>query len=319
MASERILMVEDEPLIAHMLRDCLAPLYVEIVHVTTGPQALEVVLTNPPDLILMDVMIPGIDGFEVARQIKSDPRTSHLPIIFLTALSQVKDKVRGFQLGADDYITKPFHPDEVQARITGALQRAEAVRAQRAAEGARGTRGRLRDMSLPSLMQFIEIERASGVLSLTRAGEQGHIYFDQGRVVNAAMGAAHAEEAVYRLLAWDDGEFEFERIHGGTSFEARVAASNQALLLEGLRRRDERARLQAALPPLDARLAVGERLRQALQGRRPAADLQRYLALLDGTRTLQEVIDESGEDELKVLADIGKLYQRGMLEPAGAP
>ncbi len=319
MAGERILVVEDEPLIARMLRDCLAPLYVEVVHVTTGPQALDAVAAHPPDLILLDVMIPGIDGFEVARQIKSDHKTGHLPIIFLTALSQLKDKARGFQLGADDYITKPFHFEEVQARVTGALQRAEAARALRAAEGGRGIRGRLKDMSLPSLIQFIEMERASGILSLTRGGDQGHIYFDGGRIVNAAMGRAQGKDAVYRLLAWDDGDFDLERLFGGTSFEARIAASNQALLLEGLRRRDERARLQAALPPLDARLAVGERLRQALQGRRPAADLQRYLALLDGTRTLQEVIDESGEDELKVLADIGKLYQRGMLEPTGAP
>ena len=273
MAGERILMVEDEPLIAHMLRDCLAPLYVEVVHVTTGPEALEVALSHPPDLILLDVMIPGIDGFEVARQIKSDPRTSHLPIIFLTALAQVKDKVRGFQLGADDYITKPFHPDEVQARITGALQRAEAVRAQRAAEGARGTRGRLRDMSLPNLMQFIELERASGVLSLTHAAEQGHIYFDCGRVVNAAMGAAHGEEAVYRLLDWDDGDFDFERLPDGSGPEAVVTASNHALLLEGMRRKDERQRLQGQLPPLSSRLQVGARLQQVLQGKRPAPDL----------------------------------------------
>lgn len=319
MAGERILIVEDEPLIARMLHDGLAPLYVEIVHVTTGPQALDAVLAHPPDLILLDVMLPGIDGFEVARQIKSDPKTGHLPIIFLTALSQLKDKARGFQLGADDYITKPFHFEEVQARVTGALQRAEAARALRAAETGRGIRGRLRDMSLPSLIQFIEMERASGVLSLTRGGERGHIYFDGGRIVNAVMGGAQGENAVYRLLAWDDGEFDLERLHGGTSFEARISASNQAVLLEGLRRRDERARLHAALPPMDTRLTVAERLRQALQGKRPAADLQRYLALLDGTRTIQQVVDDSGEDELKALADLAKLYRRGMLEPAGAP
>ena len=319
MAGERILIVEDEPLIARMLQDCLAPLYVEIVHVTSGPQALAAVAEHPPDLILLDVMLPGIDGFEVARQVKSNPRTGHLPLIFLTSLSQTKDKARGFQLGADDYITKPFHFEEVQARVTGALQRAESARALRAAEVGRGIRGRLRDMSLPSLIQFIEMERASGILTLSRSGERGLIYFDEGRIVNAVMGKAQGEDAVYRLLRWDDGDFDLERLHGTVSFEARIAASNQALLLEGLRRRDERARLEAALPPMDACLAVGERLHHMLQGKKPAPDLQRYLDLLDGTRTLQQVIDECGQDELKVLADIGKLYQRGLLQPAGAP
>lgn len=316
MAAERVLVVEDEPLIARMLKDSLDPLYVDVVHVSSGREALNAVAESPPDLILLDVMLPGMDGFEVARQLKSDPKTSHLPIIFLTALSQIKDKTRGFQLGADDYITKPFNFEDVQARVTGALQRAEAARAARAAEKGRGIRGYLRDMSLPSLIQFIEMERADGVLSLTRQEERGHIYFEQGRIVNAVAGGTQGEEAVYRLLAWDDGEFDLERLAGGAPAQAHIAASNQALILEGMRRRDERRRLEGELPPLDARVRIGERLRQALQGKRPAPDLERYLALLDGTRTVQQVIEAGGPDEMKTMADLAKLYQRGMLERA---
>ena len=317
MAGERVLLVEDEPLIARMLQDCLAPLYVEIVHVTNGLQALEAVAKNPPDLILLDVMIPELDGFEVARKIKSDPNTAHLPIIFLTALSQVKDKVKGFQLGADDYITKPFHFEEVQARVTGALQRADAARALRAATGGRGIQGRLRDMSLPSLIQFIEMERATGVLSLSRDEERGHIYFDGGRIVNAVMAGVAGEEAVYRLLRWDEGTFDMERLPGGEPAEPTITKSNQNLLLEGMRRRDELERLQARLPPPHTRLKLADRLRQVLQGKRPAPDLLRYMSLLDGTRTLQQVIAESGPEERKTLDDLVKLYERGMLEEAG--
>ena len=141
MAGERILVVEDESLIPRRLHERLAPLSVESVHVTSGPQALDAVARQPPDLILLDVMIPGIDGFEVARQITSDPKTGHLPILFRTALTQAKDRARGFQLGADESITKPTHFEEVQARVTGALQRAEAARPLRAAEGAAASGG----------------------------------------------------------------------------------------------------------------------------------------------------------------------------------
>ena len=73
-----------------------------------GESALEIVNTDPPDLILLDIMMPGIDGYEVCRRLKSEPKTSGIPIIFITAMSEIQNKTMGFEMGAVDYITKPF-------------------------------------------------------------------------------------------------------------------------------------------------------------------------------------------------------------------
>jgi two-component sensor histidine kinase/CheY-like chemotaxis protein len=82
-----------------------------------GDGALAAVMSDPPDLIFMDIIMPGIDGYEVCRRLKADPRTSHIPILFISALSEMEDKVKGFSVGGVDYITKPFQIEEVVARV----------------------------------------------------------------------------------------------------------------------------------------------------------------------------------------------------------
>ncbi len=120
----RILIAEDEPDMAMGLRDNLQFEGFEVLQATDGEQALEAARTQRPDLILLDLMMPKIDGFEVCRQIRASG--FKVPIIMLTARSQEMDVVRGLELGADDYITKPFGVRELLARIKVALRHAGA-------------------------------------------------------------------------------------------------------------------------------------------------------------------------------------------------
>ncbi|MGH7361243.1 MAG: response regulator transcription factor, partial [Candidatus Methylomirabilales bacterium] len=151
MAGEKVLVVDDEPLIAQMLTDRLQELYVNVIRASNGVEALEMAWEHVPDLILLDVMMPKIDGFEVAKILKENPRTATIPIIFLTALSQVKDKVRGLQLGAEDYVTKPFHFDELLVRVNKVLRKSEAEKSEKGGVGLAAVKGKLRDMSLVNL------------------------------------------------------------------------------------------------------------------------------------------------------------------------
>src|SRR6185295_3547082 len=123
-----LLVVEDEQSLLHTLRYNLSRAGHVVRLCTDGGRALEMVRENPPDLMLLDLMLPGMDGLEVCRNLRRDlsnPAVSHLPILILTARDGEIDKVVGLEVGADDYMTKPFSMHELLARVKALLRRAE--------------------------------------------------------------------------------------------------------------------------------------------------------------------------------------------------
>ncbi len=124
MAHETILVVEDEHEIQELVTYNLAKEGYRVTAVGTGEEALRSVATARPDLVLLDLMLPGVDGLEVARLLKADPSSREIPIIILTAKGEETDMVSGLELGADDYIRKPFSVRVLIARIRAVLRRA---------------------------------------------------------------------------------------------------------------------------------------------------------------------------------------------------
>lgn len=127
MARERILVVDDEEDILELLQYNLARDGYAVTCVATGERALESVRKHRPDLVVLDLMLPGIDGLEICRQLKGDAATRDLPIVMLTARGEEADIVAGLELGADDYVTKPFSPRVLSARIKAVLRRQTAA------------------------------------------------------------------------------------------------------------------------------------------------------------------------------------------------
>ncbi len=113
----RVLVVDDVELNVRLLTAKLASEYFEVVTAENGPRALEIAESEPPDLILLDVMMPRMDGFEVCRRLKANPRTADIPVVMVTALSDVADRVRGLEVGADDFLTKPVNDIALFARV----------------------------------------------------------------------------------------------------------------------------------------------------------------------------------------------------------
>ncbi len=116
----RLLVVEDDPNILELLSMSLRFAGFDVATASTGVEALERARASRPDLVLLDVMLPGLDGFEVARTLRRDDR---VPVVFLTAKDATEDKVQGLTLGGDDYVTKPFSLEEVVARVRAVLRR----------------------------------------------------------------------------------------------------------------------------------------------------------------------------------------------------
>lgn len=122
--AKRVLVVDDEPDILSLIEYNLTKEGFEVVTARNGAEALERT-ADLPDLVLLDVMMPELDGFETCRRLKADPRTSHIPVIFLTARSAEVDEIVGLEIGADDFLHKPISPRKLVARVRALFRRAE--------------------------------------------------------------------------------------------------------------------------------------------------------------------------------------------------
>jgi DNA-binding response OmpR family regulator len=119
----KVIIAEDDPLVARIVSHRLGKGGHLITHVTDGAAALAAIAGTRPDLLILDIKMPEMDGLEVLRRLRADAATRTLPVILLTALGEEEDVVRGFGLGADDYLVKPFSPTELAVRVDRLLRR----------------------------------------------------------------------------------------------------------------------------------------------------------------------------------------------------
>ncbi len=136
----KILIVDDEPLNIQFLETLISDQF-DVIFDTSGEDALSIVKSGKPDLIVLDIMMPGMDGYEVCRRLKADPETQPIPVIFVTAKDGEEEETKGLDLGAVDYITKPFNPEIVKRKITNHIQQI-AARPNRAPSTDGADRGR---------------------------------------------------------------------------------------------------------------------------------------------------------------------------------
>jgi len=123
--SKRLLVVDDEPNLLRAVAACLKAEDYEVSTARSGHEALMLLANSVPDLIISDIRMPGMDGYKLARQLRGSPRTALVPIVFLTAKDETADRIEGFRVGVDAYLTKPFEPEELIAVVNAILQRVE--------------------------------------------------------------------------------------------------------------------------------------------------------------------------------------------------
>ena len=238
-----VLVADDDAWILRMVATVLEKRGYSVETAVDGEDALARALARTPDLLITDIMMPKMDGWSLVRQLRSHTELAMLPVIFLTALSSEDDRIRGFRLGADDYVTKPFRFEELDLRVAKTLRRTQATAQEtRDQLGGSSLRGDLSQVGLSSLLILIEMERKTGLLQLRapHSGPSGQILVREGKVVHARLDDADDPvdaECVYYLLTWGAGEFEFTTclVEGAD----RVMSSTTHILMEGARLIDE--------------------------------------------------------------------------------
>jgi CheY-like chemotaxis protein len=243
-----LLVVEDDPVTRKIIVATLSNSSYRIEAADDGQAGLEAALARVPDLVVTDVIMPRMDGWRLVQSLRADARTSMVPVIFLTILHEEQYRLRGFGLGADDYISKPVNADELRFRIDRSIQRAVGM-TQSAQWSLKASvfAGDLGQFGPAALISLISGERKSGMLAIHHDGTICRLRFRAGVLTGARTSTGTDDvvgaESVYDALGWWSGFFSFEASDGIThDASERVDAPVTYLLMEAARRLDEMAR-----------------------------------------------------------------------------
>jgi DNA-binding response OmpR family regulator len=309
LAKQNILIVDSDPKSLRVLEVSLKKAGFSVTKAVNGVDAMEKVRLSAPDLIISDTNMTEMDGFELCTKLKKNDEWAGIPFIFLTAQKSIEDKIRGLELGVDDYLTKPIFIREILARVGLSLQRRQKERLE-----TRGSKtkfsGNLTDMGMVDLIQTIDVSRKSGVIRLAKEGDDGEIHFREGKVIDASTRSRKGADAVYRMLVWSDGTFDIEFC--SVDRDDVVELPTQGLLMEGMRRLDEWGRLQEQLPPLNAVFDVDEIMLAERLSEIPD-EVNKVIKHFNGNSSLMEVLDQSEYGDLESLSIIAKLYFEGLI------
>lgn len=316
MANETILVVDADTKSQKVLEVSFKKAGYRVLITDTIEEARRAIEANDPDLIVSDTQLPDGDGFAFCSELKDDPKTGSIPFVFLTEQRSLPEKMRGFELGADEYLTKPIYIKEVTSRVEVLLQKRAQDRLHTGE--AEEFEGNLADVTMIDLLQTIERELRSGSIQINRNGRTGAIYFREGNILDAMCGKLQGEEALYRLMLWPDGKFRVE-YHENVRRADHIEKNSSELLLEGIRRLDKWNELVGTLPSLGRVFEADyQRLPDLLEELPEEAG--RVVRLFDGMRSLREVIDDSPFDDITTLQIIRRLLGEDvLLELASSP
>lgn len=210
----------------------------EVISSTDGADALLKSVDNPPDLIVSDFRMPGLDGRQLFEKLRSRESTRNIPFVFVASRGDIEEKLRPAVGGAvEEFIPKPFFVADLVRQVKKIVDRLHLEKMQKHAARPGVIQGRLEEMSVTELMQSLEMGQKSCRLRLRRGGEEAELYFVGGQCKHAHLGSADGDSVAYQVIAWLDGEFEIE--FGATSNRETTTLSTTGLLMEAMRLMDE--------------------------------------------------------------------------------
>jgi DNA-binding response OmpR family regulator len=245
MKTVRVLVVEDNPLVMDLIKTGLDA-HCELLTVSDGADALLKVIDDPPDMIISDYKMPGMDGRQLFEKLRGRERTRGIPFIFIASRSDVEEKIRPMVEGVEDFIVKPFYLKEFVRRAKKVIDRLHLEKLQQRASRPGVIQGRLEEMSIMDLMQSLEMGQKGCKLSVQHGKDKVEMFFVAGQCKHATFGSLTGDKAVFQAVGWTAGEFEID-FNAPPTDKATTTMSTQGLLMEGFRLMDEaKANAEAA-------------------------------------------------------------------------
>ena len=312
MDNQMVLIADPDAKNLQILKDNLEASGFLVATAADGKRAWEEILRIQPKLILSETTLPGLSGYQLLERINSDPKTSSIPLIFLTKQREIQQRIKSFEIGAKDYLVKPLHVKEVIAHIRMVLRRIERRKIDQI-ETHKKFSGRLDQLSLADLIESFGIERKTGILTVNNGRRTGQIYFRDGSVVNANLDDFTTEQAVYQMLPWEHGYFNM--IFRDVDAVDKISISNLGLLLQGIKRLEIREQLIKQLPSPKTAFTISSTFKSIIQKKKVGNGAIGFITLLDGKRNVEHIIDESKLDDLIALKRLVRLYQQGFIKP----
>lgn len=303
---KKILLAEPDLDSAKLLGKAFKERDVEVLYAKDGPTALRRALEDSPDVMVTDIQLPVLNAVKIAQILKSNPKTKHLPIIFLSSGDINPAYLPFFQ---DSIVKKPFNVEEVVTRVDASFMKKE--KSTEVQSETKEIEGNLSQMSLVDILQIFGMNKKSGVLVLRREEtfEEGMIFLKDGRVLNATTGGAGGEKAVYRLLTWNSGKFEY--IPKDFNPEEIIGKPTDSLLMEGMRQLDELKRMEADFPPMDSIISLKVDPSRIPKNLRPLT--KEVLSLLSYYKSVRGILDNSSYPDYEVMMTINTLIAKGVL------
>ncbi|HPG38661.1 MAG TPA: response regulator [bacterium] len=311
MKNSSILIIDKDPKNQKVLENNFADSGYKVELAGTNTVAMQLIQTKPFDVVLTELSTTGIDGYSLLEAIHKLKLNKEIPVVVISQKNDIWNRVKCLKNGAKDYIVKPIHIRELVARVNMLLSRIERKSAE-ASILKKKFSGKLQDINLFDLVKVFGIEKKTGILTLLNEnGFTGQIFFEDGNIISANTLSLKGEEAVFKMMTWNKGRFSMHFCDIDVIDETRV--SNLAILLQGAMRMEQRENLLKKLPSLEVVITTTPNFNKIISKHDLNSDLQYFLELFDGKRTLGEIIQASKDDEIKTLKKILQLNQLGFL------
>ncbi|MBN2379451.1 response regulator [candidate division WOR-3 bacterium] len=306
-ASRCVLVVDDDPHLLNLLDLRLTQEGFKVTVAASAQEALEKISAEPPELVIADIMMPGMDGYELCERIRATENMHSIPFVFLSALAETQDKVKGLRLGADDYLTKPFEFHELLARVEILLDRYKRYQEtfEREAKSEIATSGNIEDLGVIDLLQMLSFGQKTGEVHLEFKGEEGFLYLAQGKLIAASYRNKHGSAALPALLSWSEGRFTVKLLKS-LSVLPTIQHQTDEAIFEALRELDEAERIKQELDPTTVPVLK--------QGSEPADETEEeIIQLADGKRNISEILAETSYSDFKTLQTMRQMIAAGKL------